>query len=83
MGITRHKAAPLEKNMNAIEQNARIENAILADPQAAAYLQITPRTLRLWRKTRGLPFIRITKRMLRYRKADLDRWLEDRRVAIG
>jgi DNA-binding transcriptional MerR regulator len=56
---------------------------ILDDAQAAAYLITNPRTLRLWRQTRGLPFIRITSKVLRYRRADLDAWLAQRRVAIA
>jgi hypothetical protein len=56
---------------------------ILDDRAAAAYLITTPRTLRLWRQTRGLPFIRITSKVLRYRRPDLDAWLDRRRIAIA
>jgi DNA-binding transcriptional MerR regulator len=45
---------------------------ILDDKQAAALLHTNPRTLRLWRATRGLPFIRITSKVIRYRRADID-----------
>lgn len=55
---------------------------LLTDPQAAAFLQVEPRTLRLWRK-RGLPHIRITAKTLRYRRSDLDKWISQRRVTIG
>ncbi len=56
---------------------------IWADEQAGAYLGgIPPRTLRLWRHTRGLPSIRITSKVTRYRKSDLDEWLAKRRVQI-
>jgi len=56
---------------------------ILDDKQAAALLHTNPRTLRLWRSTRGLPFIRITSKVIRYRRADIDEWLARRRVAIA
>lgn len=48
---------------------------LLNDPQAAAYLSVEPRTLRLWRQTRGLPHLKITAKVVRYRRTDLDRWL--------
>jgi hypothetical protein len=42
---------------------------------------IEPRTLRLWRRNRGLPFLKLTKKVIRYRKADVDGWLDQHRVA--
>jgi excisionase family DNA binding protein len=56
---------------------------LLTDAQACAYLSITPRTLRLWRCTRGLPFIRISAKNLRYRKSDLEAWLYRMRVVVA
>ncbi len=58
-------------------------NHLLDDAQLAEMLRIEPRTLRLWRRTRALPFIRLTPRVLRYRRADIDQWLAQHRVAIG
>ena len=55
---------------------------IFDDPRAAEYLVTTPRTLREWRNSRSLPFIRVTARTIRYRRSDLDAWLQRRRVAI-
>jgi len=70
---------------NNIETEKRVESPsdLLTDLQAAALLSIEPRTLRLWRNTRGLPHIRITSKVIRYRRKDVDAWLERRRVAIG
>jgi hypothetical protein len=42
---------------------------------------ITPRTLRLWRRTLGLPYLKLTKKVIRYRPADVDGWLAARRQA--
>jgi len=53
---------------------------ILTGPQTAALLCITSRTLRLWRRTRGLPHLKITNREIRYRRADLDAWLDRSRT---
>lgn len=46
--------------------------------QAAAYLQVDPRLLAGWRSRRtGPPAVRVGPRLLRYRKADLDAWIEE------
>ena len=53
------------------------------DESAAAYIGgITARTIRSWRTYRGLPFIRITNKVIRIRRADLDEWLARHRVAM-
>ncbi|HEX3716938.1 MAG TPA: helix-turn-helix domain-containing protein [Verrucomicrobiae bacterium] len=67
---------------NESTQPATTEN-ILTDGQAAALLSIESRTLRLWRKSRGLPHIRISSRVIRYRRSDIEEWLARRRVAIA
>jgi len=56
---------------------------IFDDESAAAYIGgITARTIRSWRTYRGLPFIRITNKVIRIRRADLDEWLARHRVAM-
>lgn len=47
---------------------------------AAAYLDLKPQTLAKWAMTGryDLPFIRVG-HSVRYRRSDLDRWLESRR----
>jgi len=55
---------------------------LLTDQQLAAELAIEPRTLRLWRNTRGLPHLKLTSRVVRYRRADVDGWLARHLVAI-
>ena len=52
----------------------------LTTSQAAAYIGIRPGTLEIWR-AKGryhIPFVRIG-RLVRYDRADLDRWLKSRR----
>jgi DNA-binding transcriptional MerR regulator len=56
---------------------------VLDDKQVSVLLHTNPRTLRLWRQARGLPFVRITSKVIRYRRVDIDEWLARRRVAIG
>lgn len=54
---------------------------LLNDKQVAAYLGITTRTLRLWRR-RGLPHLKLTGRVIRYRQSDLDTWINRSRKSI-
>ena len=56
---------------------------LLTDQELAAELAIEPRTLRLWRNTRALPHLRITPRVIRYRRGDIDAWLARRSVSIA
>jgi DNA-binding XRE family transcriptional regulator len=56
---------------------------ILTEAQLAAEIGVTPRTLRLWRHTRTLPHIKLTSKVIRYRRADIASWLERKRVVIG
>lgn len=51
----------------------------LSSDQAAEYLGVAPQTLRAWRylKRYALPYTRVG-RLVRYRVADLDAWLESR-----
>lgn len=56
---------------------------LLTDLEAAALLSVEPRTLRLWRNTRGLPHIRLTSKVIRYRRPDIDAWLGRHYVATS
>ena len=52
---------------------------LLDDKAAAAILDVSPGTLSVWRCTGryNLPFVKVG-RKVRYRRADLDAWLEKR-----
>ncbi len=52
---------------------------LLDDHAAAAYLDVSPGTLSVWRSTGryALPFLKIG-RKVRYRRADLDAWMATR-----
>lgn len=51
----------------------------LTEPEAAQYIGVAPATLTQWRCTGryDLPFLKIG-RLIRYRRSDLDAWLESR-----
>lgn len=57
---------------------------LLTREQAAEYLGVKPQTLAVWATTHryDLPMIRVGSRV-RYRRADLDKWLESRSTVGG
>ena len=57
---------------------------LLDEQQAASTIDVTPGTLSVWRSTGryNLPFIKVG-RKVRYRRVDLERWLEARTRANG
>lgn len=57
------------------------EPSVMNEDQAAAILGVKPQTLAVWRSTGryDLPFVRVG-RLIRYRRADLEAWLEKRAV---
>jgi excisionase family DNA binding protein len=57
---------------------------LVTEQEAAEILKIAPGTLSVWRSTGrySIPFIKVGRRV-RYRRADLDAWLESRTRANG
>lgn len=57
---------------------------LLTREEAAAYLGLKPQTLASWvvRRIAGPPFIKVG-RSVRYRKSDLDKWLDSQVVCPG
>ena len=62
--------------------SAANEHELLAPPQAAAILKMSPLTLQQWRAAKyGPPFIRLSKRAVRYRRSDIEQWLRQQQAA--
>ncbi|WP_332702791.1 helix-turn-helix domain-containing protein [Devosia sp.] len=61
------------------QKNAAPTTPFLSCEEAAEYLQVSVRTLDVWRCTRRypIPYVKVGARV-RYRKTDLDAWLESR-----
>jgi len=82
------KSKPTPPAINTVAKMAVIGKLaeaaeILDDAQAALYVGgISARAIRDWRTRRGLPFLRLTAKVCRIRKADLDKWLAQHRVAM-
>jgi len=57
---------------------------LLDEKQAASHLTLSPGTLAVWRSTGryALPFLKVG-RMVRYRRSDLDAWLDARARLSG
>jgi len=55
---------------------------VMNEAECADYLRQKPRTIRLWRKRRGLPFIKLTSKVVLFRRPDVDGWLAQHRVAM-
>lgn len=56
-------------------------DVLMTRAEAADYLGVKVQTLAAWatRQTYQLPYIRVG-RLVRYRRSDLDKWLQDRTV---
>lgn len=51
---------------------------LLTTAEAATYLSLSPRTLEAWRsKLIGPPYIKPNAGTVRYRPADLEKWVDD------
>ena len=66
----------------AFQAALRKSGTTLTEELVARQLHVEPRTIRLWRRTRGLPHLRLTGKVVRFRQSDVDEWLTSRRVAI-
>lgn len=61
-----------------------MEHDLLNEREAAKLLSISPATMNRWRCERvGPDFLRVSRRAIRYRRCDLERWLEARVVSMG
>lgn len=59
---------------NSVSNPSQLEN----QDQAAAYLGLSPRTLECWRLTGAGPVYIKVGRRVRYRRSDLEAWLDAR-----
>lgn len=75
----RQPAGMIGADLRRSEGGSQVESLLTPD-ELATYLQVKPTTLRDWRyKGDGPVFIRLAGHV-RYRRADVDRWLEDSAV---
>ncbi len=57
----------------------RPPDALLKQRQAASLIGVSERTLECWRcRGGGPPFVKISRRAVRYRRQDIDQWVGER-----
>jgi DNA-binding transcriptional MerR regulator len=61
-----------------MNNNIHATSGLLDDESAALFFNVKPRTIRLWRTTQGLPHVRVSSRVIRYRMHDLQAWMDKR-----
>lgn len=69
----------MNKNASASDN----KNEILNERQVVDLLGVQPRALRRFRKELGLPYIKISSKVLRFKKSDIDAWLDKHRQVIS
>lgn len=57
------------------------EKALVTRRQVADYCNVSEDTVDRWRKYSGLPYLKLPGRFIRFRVADIERWLAEREVA--
>lgn len=62
----------MEENM----ENLHNDNYINID-EAAAYLGVKPSTVRSWIKKKGMPSHRIGGKLLKFKKSEIDEWVNN------
>ena len=56
---------------------------LLTPEEVSSIVGLSIETLAQWRsQKRGIPYVKISRNCVRYRQADLDRWLEERIVPV-
>ncbi len=65
------------------EITSQINSTIFTYNELSAYLKIQPGTLRKWVMQSKLPFFKIGTKSVRFRKSDIDSWLERQKVSGG
>lgn len=66
----------------SIAEILKPQSNLYSNEEAAAYLGVATNSLAVWRATKryGLPYVKVG-RLVKYRKSDLDAFLESRTVA--
>jgi excisionase family DNA binding protein len=61
---------------------AQVAGDYLNEKQASDLIGVEPRTLKEWRSKKGFPFLRLSHKVVRFRRADIDEWMADHLTAI-
>ena len=82
--VRRCRAKTEPETMPSLPQITRPESSALLTPANVAQITgLSVETLAQWRSQRqGIPFIKISRNVVRYRQSDLDAWLAERIVPV-
>lgn len=70
----------LNQKAPAVQENPL--SSLLSTKQVALLLGCEEVTVRSWRRSKtGPPYIRLSERQVKYRREEVERWLEDRSVS--
>ena len=76
-------ASKLVKMERQVRPSSIASPRLLTAEDVAQITGLSTETLAQWRsQRRGIPFVKISRNCVRYRQADLDRWLEERIVRV-
>ena len=65
-----------------MQQSTPAPNTLVNEREAASILCYSVRALQNWRHRGGGPrFVKVSSRSVRYRRAELDKWIEERTVS--
>jgi excisionase family DNA binding protein len=67
------------QHYGSIDMVEILNHGTWGNDRAAAYLGCTPYTMRVWVSKRKVPFLKVG-RLTRFRRSDLDAWLDERLV---
>ena len=60
-----------------------IEPYVMDETEAAIFMGVAKKTLQCWRSRRmGPPYVRVAKRCIRYRRDDLQEYMDKRLVVV-
>jgi predicted DNA-binding transcriptional regulator AlpA len=69
--------------MHGAEQPQPTTSRLLTADDIAQITGLSTETLAQWRsQRRGIPFVKLSRNVVRYRQVDLDRWLQERIVRV-
>lgn len=64
--------------MNAPKDTELFPPALMRTPEAARYLAVSPRFIAVLQRRKTIPCVKIGAKCTRFRRADLDRFIQER-----
>ena len=81
--ITERRPSHSRKDSGSGNAEARLMTKLLTTDDVAEITGLSPETLAQWRwLKKGIPFVRLGKKCVRYRQCDIDAWLAKRLVSV-